>query len=168
LEVDSFRFLPRSFAPLYANATPLDDERDPVWTPFETRLADARIGMISSAGLHVHGTQEPFDAEREKQEPTWGDPTWRMIPSTVQTGDCGMTHLHVNPADILEDHNVALPTEVLDELISDGVVRAQTPHHAAVMGYQEAGLDVWRRETAPAIAAQMRDEGADGVVLAPV
>jgi hypothetical protein len=79
-----------------------------------------------------------------------------------------MTHLHVNPADILADHNVALPTDVLDDLIADGVVAGQTPNHAAVMGYQEAGLEVWRRETAPAIVAQLRDEGADGVVLAPV
>ena len=75
MHVDSFRFLPRSFAPLYANATPLDDERDPVWTPFEPRLADARIAMVSSAGLHMKDTQAPFDAEREKREPTWGDPS---------------------------------------------------------------------------------------------
>jgi hypothetical protein len=35
------------------------------------------------------------------------------------------------------------------------------------MGFQQAGLEAWRSETAPAIAAMLREEGADGVVLAP-
>jgi hypothetical protein len=79
-----------------------------------------------------------------------------------------MTHLHVNPTDVLADHNVALPTDVLADLVSDGVVGGSTAHHVSVMGYQQAGLEVWRRETAPAIASLLRDDGADGVVLAPV
>jgi hypothetical protein len=36
------------------------------------------------------------------------------------------------------------------------------------MGYQQAGLEVWRRETAPAIVERLRDEGTDGLILAPV
>jgi hypothetical protein len=35
------------------------------------------------------------------------------------------------------------------------------------MGFQQAGLTDWREQTAPEIAAALRDEGADGVVLAP-
>lgn len=166
--VDSYRFLPRSFVPLYADAQPLDDERDPVWAEFAPRLADARIALISSAGLHLVGEQEPFDAERERREPTWGDPSYRVLPDGLATGAIGMTHLHVNPTDVLADHNVALPTDVLADLVSDGVVGGSTAHHVSVMGYQQAGLEVWRRETAPAIASLLRDDGADGVVLAPV
>jgi hypothetical protein len=40
--------------------------------------------------------------------------------------------------------------------------------HYSVMGYQEAGLRVWRSETAPAIAERLRDERVDGLILAPV
>jgi len=166
--VDSYRFLPRSFVPMYADAQPLDDEREAVWAEFVPRLADARIALLTSAGLYIKAEQPPFDTDREQREPTWGDPTHRVLPADVTTADVGMTHLHVNNADVLADHNVALPTDVLAELAHDGVVAGATAHHISVMGYQQAGLEVWRRETAPAIAAQLRDDGADGVVLAPV
>jgi len=166
--VDSYRFLPRSFVPMYADAKPLDDERDPVWAEFTSRLADARIALLSSAGLHLRDEQEPFDADRERREPTWGDPSYRVLPHDLTTDAIGMTHLHVNNADVLADHNVALPTGALADLVGDGVVGGATAHHVSVMGYQEAGLDVWRRETAPAIASLLREDGADGVVLAPV
>jgi hypothetical protein len=91
-----------------------------------------------------------------------------VLPSDVTTGAIGMTHLHVNNDDVLADHNIALPTDVLAELASEGVVAGQTAHHVSVMGYQQAGVEVWRNETAPAIASLLREDGADGVVLAPV
>lgn len=153
---------------MYADAQPIDGEDHDVWADFSPRLADARIALLTSAGLYLKTGQPPFDAERERREPTWGDPTHRVLPSDLTTDAIGMTHLHVNNADVLADHNVALPTDVLAELASEGVVGGPTAHHVSVMGYQQAGLDVWRRETAPAIASLLREDGADGVVLAPV
>ena len=166
--VDSYRFLPRSFVPMYADAQPIDGEHDPVWTEFAPRLSDARIALLTSAGLYLKDAQPPFDGERERHEPTWGDPTHRVLPSDLVTGAVGMMHLHVNNDDVLADHNVALPTDVLAELVTEGVVGGHTAHHVSVMGYQQAGLEVWRRDTAPAIASLLREDGADGVVLAPV
>ena len=166
--VDSHRFLPRSFVPMYADAQPIEGERDTVWAEFRPRLADARIALLTSAGLYLKADQPPFDGERERAEPTWGDPTHRVLPGDVATSALGMMHLHVNNDDVLADHNIALPTDVLAELAGEGMIAGTTSHHVSVMGYQAAGLDVWRRETAPAIAAQLRDDGADGVVLAPV
>jgi hypothetical protein len=166
--VDSYRFLPRSFVPMYADAQPIDGETELVWTEFTPRLADARIALVTSAGLYLKDEQPPFDADRERREPTWGDPTHRVLPAGVTTAVVGMTHLHVNNDDILADHNVALPTDVLEQLAAEGVIAGQTAHHYSVMGYQQAGVEVWRGETAPAIASQLRDDGADGVVLAPV
>lgn len=166
--VDSLRFLPRSFAPLYESAEPLPGEEDEVWAPFEGRLADARIALVTSAGLHLDGEHPPFDVDRERREPTWGDPSHRILPADAAERPLGMAHLHVNPADVLADPDVALPARVLAGLVDDGVVGGQTDHHVSVMGYQEAGLEVWRTRTAPEIVAHLRDEGADGVVLAPV
>jgi D-proline reductase (dithiol) PrdB len=168
MEVDSFAFLPRSFRPLYERPEPLADETEPVWAPLDKRLAEARVALVSSAGLYVKGSQEPFDADRERREPEWGDPSWRSIPADVATESLGMTHLHVNADDVLADHNIALPATVLDELVAEGIVGGRTDEHFSVMGYQEAGLRVWRNETAPAIASRLRDHGADAVVLAPV
>ena len=139
-----------------------------MWADFVPRLADARIALVTSAGLFLKDEQPSFDGERERNEPTWGDPTHRVLPSEVSSGALGMMHLHVNNDDVLADHNIALPTDVLAELASDGVVGGSTARHVSVMGYQQAGLEVWRRETAPAIAALLREDGADGVVLAPV
>src|SRR4051794_4502435 len=94
--VDSYLFLPRSFRPLYDGLAPMPGEDQPVWAPFERRLADARIALLTSAGLYVAGEQEPFDGDRERAEPEWGDPTWRTIPagSTSRPGALGMMHLH--------------------------------------------------------------------------
>jgi D-proline reductase (dithiol) PrdB len=79
-----------------------------------------------------------------------------------------MTHLHVNPDDVLADPEIALPLEGLAALVAEGRVGAVAPSHYSVMGFQEAGARVWREETAPAIVARLRDEAVDGVVLAPV
>lgn len=166
--VDSYRFLPRSFAAMYEASEPLPDEREPVWAPFTARLGGARIAVVTSAGLHLQGSQPPFDLDRERREPTWGDPSHRVLPAALTSDAIAMAHLHVNPADVLADHNVALPTDVLRDLEDEGVIAGQTGRHVSVMGYQAQGLEVWRRETAPAIVALLRDEGADGVVLAPV
>jgi hypothetical protein len=57
---------------------------------------------------------------------------------------------------------------MLARLADEGVVGGTTGEHVSVMGYQQGGLEVWRTETAPAVAARLRDHGADGVVLAPV
>lgn len=166
--VDSYRFLPRSFLPLYQGARPLPGEEDPVWAPFTKRLAEARIALLTSAGLYLEGEQEPFDSERERREPFWGDPTHRILPADLTGHRVGMSHLHVNPEDVLADPAVALPLVVLDQLVAEGRVGAVTPSHYSVMGFQAPGLEVWRRETAPAIVGRLREEGADGVVLAPV
>lgn len=171
MEVDSYAFLPRSFRPLYEHQEPREGEHDPVWAPFAPRLADARIALLTSAGLYLDGVQEPFDLEREQREPFWGDPTLRVIPHRVTTDELAIAHLHIDGTDVLADHDVALPTDVLDELVADGVVGAATDEHVSVMGYQGWGEDplaAWRSETAPAIVEVLRRHGADGVVLAPV
>lgn len=153
---------------MYANAQPVEGERDPVWAPFEKRLADARIALLTSAGLSLAGEQEPFDLDRERAEPTWGDPTFRVLPHALADKLLTMSHLHVNNTDVLADHNVALPTDVLDDLVADGLIGGPSAWHYSVMGYQERGARVWRHETAPAIIDLLRDDRVDGVVLAPV
>lgn len=166
--VDSFRFLPRSFVPLYENPSPLPGEDEPVWAPFATRLADARVAFVTSAGLFLEGDQEPFDADRERQEPTWGDPSFRVLPAPLAGRRLGMMHLHVNSDDVLADPEIALPVEGLAALVAEGRVGSVAPSHVSVMGFQEAGLEVWRQETAPAVIDLLRSQGTDGVVLAPV
>jgi hypothetical protein len=165
--VDSFKFLPRSFRPLYEGRGPYRGEEDPVWTPFAKRLSDARIGLVSSAGFYVKASQEPYDTEGERAHPEWGDPTWRAIPASVEVADLGVAHLHLNDEDLLADPEIALPMRGLEQLVEDGVIGGTVAQHVTVMGYQERNLAVWRETTAIEIATYLREEGADGVVLAP-
>jgi hypothetical protein len=165
LIVDSYRFLPRSFRPLYEGRGPLPGEEGIVWTPFEKRLSEAKIALLSSAGLYIPGSQASFDLDGERAHPEWGDPTWRSIPATTENP--GVAHLHINDDDLLADPEIALPMRMLAELAAQGVVGGAVEQHVAVMGYQERELGVWRKTTAPQIAAHLSEQGADALVLAP-
>lgn len=167
MEVDSFRFLPRSFRPLYEGRGPFPGEDGPVWAPFAPRLADARIALLSSAGLYVKKTQPGFDVERERTHPEWGDPSWRSIPASAGPGVLGVAHLHVNDEDLVADPEIALPARMLATLAEEGVVGEAAAEHFAVMGYQDRALDDWKKTTAPEIADRLREQGASGLILAP-
>jgi D-proline reductase (dithiol) PrdB len=165
--VDSYRFLPRSFRPMYEDRGPFPGEEAPVWAPFEKRLAAARIALLTSAGLYVRGKQASFDLEREQSNPEWGDPSWRSIPANVDAADIGVAHLHINDEDIKADPEIVLPSRLLEQLAAEGMVGSATAVHLSVMGYQDRSLEGWRRETLPDLVATLRDQQADGLILAP-
>jgi hypothetical protein len=168
--VDSFKFLPRSFRPLYEGRGPFPGDETPVWTPFEKRLAQSRIALLTSAGIYLKGSQPPFDLEREQTHPDWGDPSWRAIPASTQAVDIGVAHLHINDEDLLADPEIALPKRLLERLAGEGenVVGGAVAEHVSVMGYQDRSLEDWRSTTAPQLIAHLQGQGADGLILAPV
>lgn len=163
--VDSYRFLPRSFRPLYEGVGPFDGDGSPVWTPFAKRLSEARIALLTSAGLYVRASQQSFDLEREQEHPEWGDPSWREIPAGAE--NLGVAHLHINDSDLLADPEIALPMGLLATLAREGVIGGTVDEHVAVMGYQHRELRDWRDTTAPEVVAHLRSQGADALVLAP-
>lgn len=138
-----------------------------MWAPFEKRLAAARIALLTSAGLFVRSTQPSFDLEREQNNPEWGDPSWRSIPANADAAEIGVAHLHINDEDIKADPEIALPARLLDHLVAEGMVGSATAEHLSVMGYQDRSLDGWRQETLPELVAKLRDQQADGLILAP-
>ena len=152
--VDSYRFLPRSFRPLYEGRGAFPGEESPVWAPFENRLADSRIALLTSAGIYMKASQSTFDLDREQANPEWGDSTWRSIPATAGSDDIAVAHLHINDEDVLADPE-------------QGIVGGAVANHVAVMGYQDRGLEEWRRKTAPEIVEHLREQGAGGLILAP-
>ena len=80
-----------------------------------------------------------------------------------------MSHLHVNNDDVLADHNVALPTDVLDELVAARAGRRgrAEPHLGHGLPAPRSSR-YGRAQTAPAIVDLLRADAVDGVVLAPV
>jgi D-proline reductase (dithiol) PrdB len=168
MKVDDYKYLPRMFRSLYENESAIEEGK--VWAEFDKRLSRARIALLSSAGLYLR-SQQPFDVERERREPTWGDPSHRLIPRATEPGELAMSHLHVRNEAVLADPNIALPLSPLADLVESGFVGGATQEHVSVMGYQgwhDNSLDRWQEETAPAIVGVLEELGADGVVLAPV
>lgn len=166
--VDSFKFLPRSFRPLYEGRGPFPGEEAPVWAPFGKRLAGSRIALLTSAGIYLRHSQPSFDLKREQEHPEWGDPSWRAIPESAEPADIAVAHLHINDADLLADPEIALPTGLLKQFADEGVVGAPVSEHVSVMGYQDRSLREWRSTTAPQLVAHLQSQGADGLILAPV
>jgi len=167
LVVDSYRFLPRSFCSLYEGRGAFPGEEEPVWTHFAKRLADSRIALLTSAGIYLKASQPSFDLDSERGRPEWGDPTWRSIPATARPAEFAVAHLHMNDEDVLADPEIALPMRGLHQLVDEGLVGGTVPNHVAVIGYQDRRLTDWHRTTAGEIATYLREQGADGLILAP-
>ena len=165
MPVDSFKFLPKSFRAMFETGP--SSVEGTVWAPFEKPLGEATIAALTSAGVFLRGVQEPFDGEREKREPTWGDPTWRSIPRDVRQDQIDALHLHINTDHVKRDLGVALPLRALAALEADGVIGRLADENYSVMGFQAEGCEVWRKETGPQIAERLRDAAVDALLLAP-
>ncbi len=165
MTVDSFRFLPGSIAAYYKNMTV--QREDPVpFTPLGKPLDQCRFALVTTAGIYNKGKEPPFDTEREKREPMWGDPSFRRIPKDVSQEEIGACHLHTNNRDVLLDVNILLPVQRFLELESEGVIGSLAPTSYSFMGYQP-DTTAWRQQYGPEAAVLMKDEAVDAVLLTP-
>lgn len=165
MPVDSFKYLPRSFRAGY-EGTDFQEEA-PVWSPLAVPTAEATVALLTSAGLYLRDSQQPFDVERERREPTWGDPTWRAIPRTVRQSEVAAEHLHINTRDLLIDFNVALPIRAFEQLETDGAIGRLADEHYGFMGFQERGAEHWRTHSGPEVVQRLKNAGVHALVLAP-
>lgn len=171
MPVDDYKYLPRSFAAGYEQPVP---RADPVpFTLLRTRLRSARIALVTTAGIWNTTTDPPFDYEREQHEPLWGDPSYRVLPSSIRQEQVGAGHLHLNNDDLLADINIVLPIARLRELVAAGEVGAIAERHYSFMGFQGRGADgggnteTWEQRYGPEVATQLRADGVDAVVVTP-
>lgn len=165
MPIDSYKFLPRSMKAGY-EGTPVIDE-PPVFTPLSKPLHRCTVALMTSGGVYLKDSQPPFDVEREKREPTWGDPTYRVIPVDVRQEQIGATHLHINTADMVEDVNVVLPIRAFRKLAAEGLIGALADEHYSFMGYQERSLADWKTKQGPELAARLKERSVDVLLLAP-
>lgn len=165
MPVDSYKFLPRSMRAGYESMPVIDEPA--VFTPLSRPLHRCTVALLTSAGVYVRDVQPPFDVEREKREPTWGDPSYRVIPSDVRQEQVGATHLHINTGDILEDVNVVLPIRAFRKLADEGVIGGLAAEHYSFMGFQERSLVDWKTRQGPELAARLKERAVDVLLLAP-
>ncbi len=165
MAVDSFKFLPGSLAGYYRNMAVEREEPIP-FTPLPKPLSECRFSLVTTAGIYHKGKEPPFDAEREKREPLWGDPSFRRFPRDVRQEEVGASHLHTNNRDILADMNIVLPVQRFLELESEGAIGSLAPTSYSFMGYQPNTTE-WRERYAPEAAALLKGEDVDAVLLTP-
>lgn len=164
-KIDGFRFLPPSLKAWIGSQIPQEYSGDIPWTPVSKPVNQATFSMVTSAGINLK-TDPPFDMEREKQEPTWGDPTYRVIPKESTEQDIDVNHLHINTDFILQDINVMLPLARMKELEQEGVIGKMATTAYSFYGFQ------WERtnfltEAIEPMSKQMKEEGVDYVILTP-
>ena len=165
MPVDSFKYLPRSFRKGFDGMA--FQEETPVWSPLSVPIEEATVALLTSAGIYLHESQPPFDVERERQEPNWGDPTHRIIPRTVRQEEIAAEHLHINTRDVLIDFNVALPIRAFGQLEAEGAIGTLADEHYSFMGFQGGNVDHWRTESVPELTRRLKDAGVHALVLAP-
>jgi D-proline reductase (dithiol) PrdB len=165
MPTDSFKWLPRSIAAYY-QALPAPDLGPIPWTPLPGPLPRCRIALLTTAGLYLKGEQPSFDLDRERREPFWGDPTYRVLPVDVRQEQIGAAHLHINTEDPERDLNVVLPIDRARELVEAGELGSLAPHHYSFMGYQQDTTE-WQQRYGPEVAQRMIEEQVDVALLTP-
>lgn len=166
--VDSFKYLPRSIAHFYQTSAPPEVTVSP-WSPVTKPLSESTFSLITTGGLFVKDVDPPFDLEREKAEPTWGDPSFRAIPTDLKQADLGASHLHINTKFVLEDINRLLPIDRFRELEAEGIIGRLAPTAYSFMGFQGMPHDTsaWAKIYGPQVVDQLKSEQVDCVLLTP-
>lgn len=123
-------------------------------------LARARVAIVTTAGLRPRGDVQlwPF-----------GDTSFVALAGDAR--DLQLSHVSSNfdRSGIAADLNVAYPIDRLAELAAGGVIGSVASRHYSFMGAQpDHTLATFRLDTGPAVAAALRDDGVDVVLLTPV
>ena len=168
--VNSFKFVPGLTRRVVRSWIKRERQRPPgqpiPWTPLSKPLEASTLALISTAGLVLKGEQ-PFDQEGERQNPWWGDPSYRLLSHSVREKDVRLCHLHVNPVFAEEDLNCIFPLQRLSELVDEGSLGRLAPTHYSFMGYI-LRPQVLLEESVPAMIRHLKDEEVDVVLLVPV
>ena len=98
------------------------------WTAPRRALAEGRLAMVTTAGLHLRGDR-PF---------VGGDPSYRVFPTSSSAKDLIQTHASIgfDRTAIQRDLNVVLPLDRMGELVEQNVIGSLGPNVYAFMGAQ--------------------------------
>lgn len=164
--VDSFRYLSPASVAIVKTMIALAP-RDPVpWTPLPRPLGEATVALVSTAGLSMLA-DPPFDIEGERENPWWGDPSYRVIPRTATEADIVASHLHIETSYIQQDLGVALPLRHLAEAEAEGRIGQVAPRHYSFMGYLLDPTEFLERAV-PAMIDRMSADAVDVALFVPV
>jgi D-proline reductase (dithiol) PrdB len=120
-------------------------------------LAERRVAIISTAGLHKRGDRA-FDRD---------DGSYRVIPAETPASDLVMSHVSVNfdRTGFQQDHNVVFPIDRLRELVADGTVGSMASVHYSFMGAFPVDA---AQPHAKHLAGLLKADKVDAALLVPV
>ena len=130
----------------------------PPWTPLRAPLAESRVMLVSSAGVHLRA-EPPFAPV--------DDLSFRRILAATPPALLRPSH----PSPIRRpgriDLNVVHPAQRLAELAAEGLIGGATEHHLSMLGAVKSLVRLVT-ELGPEMAADARGAGADVVMLVPL
>jgi len=136
---------------------PVEVNRTAPWTAPPGPLAEMRLALVTTAGLHLLD-DIPFARD---------EPSFRVIPSGAHPSQIRQSHssLAFDRRSLMRDLNVVFPVDRLRELVEAGRVGSLGRDHYSFMG---ALTDVDRvREPAATVAARLLDDDVQVVLLTP-
>jgi D-proline reductase (dithiol) PrdB len=136
----------------------IENESAP-WTPLAKPLADARLALVTTAGLHVRGAA-PF---------TGGHQGYRAIPNDTPLANILLSHTSIgfDRSDVQRDLNVAFPLDRMRELVAAGELGSLASTHYAFLGAQRS-YDGILKESGPEVARALKADGVEAVFLTGV
>jgi D-proline reductase (dithiol) PrdB len=129
-----------------------------VWTHLNREIAELRIALITTAGLHF----------RDAPGFEFIDSTFRPISGSEDADNLVMSHSSVNfdKVGFTEDVNLVFPIDRFRELEADGKIGSLAEIHYSFMG---AGLNPEAYATsASQVAGLLKQDKVDAVFLTPV
>ena len=164
--VDGFRFLPPALKAWVRTFIPDEEFKGFIpWTSMSKPLNQTTLALVTSAGISLK-TDPPFDMEREKGEPIWGDRSYRAIPRGTTEEDINVNHLHINTTYIKQDINVILPLARMAEFEQEGIIDRLAPTAYSFYGFQWQNMDFLKEAIEP-ICKKMKLEEVEAVLLTP-
>ncbi|MBS3919688.1 MAG: hypothetical protein KG012_12475 [Deltaproteobacteria bacterium] len=164
--VDGFKFLPPGLKAWVKTFIPDEDFKGTIpWTPMLKPLNQTTLALVTSAGISLK-TDPPFDMEREKQEPIWGDRSYRKIPRGTTEKGIDVNHLHINTNLVKQDINVILPLARMAEFEQEGIIGRLAPTAYSFYGFQWQNTDFLKEAIEP-ISKHMKTEKVEAVLLTP-
>ncbi|MHB1126984.1 MAG: glycine/sarcosine/betaine reductase selenoprotein B family protein [Bacillota bacterium] len=99
------------------------------WTPMKEALSQAKVAVVTSAGIHLDG-QEPFDIKAKE-----GDASYRELPLDTPLGSYRISHGHYDQSNAEKDINCVFPIARLKELSEEGIIGGISPVNFGFMGF---------------------------------
>jgi hypothetical protein len=124
------------------------------WTPFRGRLEEAKVCLVSSAGVRLAGDR-PFEVE--------GDTSYRVIPGDAHAADLRYDDAHYDHACVDADLNCVFPIDRLHELAAEGRIGGTTKKHFSY-GFSQK-LRELREQTFPKLVKDVENVHPDVVLL---